>query len=167
MSPDTKAVLKIALSQFKLDRHGIHGVAHWMRVRANGLQIAQLTGAKAHLVELFAVLHDSCRIDDGHDPEHGLRAARFAENLNQREVLHLDRTDFDLLTTACRWHSHGAVLDDPTINTCWDADRLDLGRIGITPDPDRLCTDAAKSPAIFRWACDRSLIRSTRRRVNL
>jgi uncharacterized protein len=167
MSPDAKAVLKLALSRFKLDHRGIHGVAHWARVRANGLKIAQLTGANVHVVESFAVIHDSCRIDDGHDPEHGLRAAQFAESLHQLHVLHLDRAELDLLTTACRWHSHGAVLDDPTINTCWDADRLDLGRVGITPDPDRLCTDAARSPAIFRWACERSLIRSSKRRVDI
>ncbi len=28
--------------------------------------------------------------------------------------------------------------------TCWDADRLDLPRVGIIPKKDRLCTEAAK-----------------------
>ena len=79
MSPETKAILRAAMNRFELDRDGIHGVAHWGRVRANGFRLAQLTGANVYVVELFALIHDSCRIDDGHDPEHGLRAAGFAE----------------------------------------------------------------------------------------
>ena len=43
-----------------------------------------------------------------------------------------------------------------TIQTCWDADRLDLIRAGITPDPNHLCTAAAKEPKIIRWANARS-----------
>ena len=34
--------------------------------------------------------------------------------------------------------------------TFYDADRLDLGRVGIIPDPRRLCTDAAKKIRRFR-----------------
>jgi hypothetical protein len=33
---------------------------------------------------------------------------------------------------------------DVTIQTCWDADRLDLGRVGIRPDPARMGTEAGK-----------------------
>jgi uncharacterized protein len=36
---------------------------------------------------------------------------------------------------------------DPTLAVCLDADRLDLGRVGITPDPLRLSTSTAKSIA--------------------
>ena len=92
MSPETKAILRAAMNRFELDRDGIHGVAHWGRVRANGFRLAQLTGANVYVVELFALIHDSCRIDDGHDPEHGLRAAGFAEDLVQRGILP-DRQD--------------------------------------------------------------------------
>jgi uncharacterized protein len=45
---------------------------------------------------------------------------------------------------------------DITIQTCWDADRLDLGRVGTTPDPARLCTAAARDPEMLRWADRRS-----------
>ena len=41
--------------------------------------------------------------------------------------------------------------------TCWDADRLDLGRVGIRPDPRRLFTAAARSPELLSWAYQRSL----------
>ena len=43
-----------------------------------------------------------------------------------------------------------------TIETCWDADRLDLGRVGITPHPSHLCTEAAKRPETIKWADDRA-----------
>jgi hypothetical protein len=33
---------------------------------------------------------------------------------------------------------------------CWDADRLDLGRVGITPDPRRLGTKAGRN--LLAWA---------------
>ena len=36
---------------------------------------------------------------------------------------------------------------EPTLAVCLDADRLDLGRVGITPDPLRLSTFAAKAIA--------------------
>ncbi|MBT5083254.1 MAG: hypothetical protein HOM62_22025 [Rhodospirillaceae bacterium] len=45
---------------------------------------------------------------------------------------------------------------DITVQTCWDADRLDLGRAGIVPDPRYLCTDAAKEPRMIEWAHNRA-----------
>jgi hypothetical protein len=47
----------------------------------------------------------------------------------------------------------GGVDTDPTVQTCWDADRLDLGRVGIKPHPDFLSPFAAKliEPA-YRWS---------------
>jgi alkaline phosphatase D len=41
-----------------------------------------------------------------------------------------------------------------TLLACWDADRLDLGRAGITPVPERLCTDAARE--LLAWAHERA-----------
>ena len=43
----------------------------------------------------------------------------------------------------------GQTEADITIQTCWDADRLDLGRVWIIPDPDRLCTEPARDPALI------------------
>jgi uncharacterized protein len=42
-----------------------------------------------------------------------------------------------------------------TVLTCWDADRLDLGRVGIRPAPRLLCTSAARDPATIAWAFER------------
>ncbi len=41
-------------------------------------------------------------------------------------------------------------------DTCWDADRLDLGRVGIMPEPSRLCTAAAKRSDLLKWADGRA-----------
>ena len=41
-------------------------------------------------------------------------------------------------------HTVGQRPDCITINTCWDADRLDLGRVGITPDSKYLFNAEAK-----------------------
>jgi uncharacterized protein len=129
--------------QYVLDWHGIHGWDHWMTVLDNGTALALENGADLRVVELFALLHDSCRINDGHDPGHGPRAAEFARSLNGKYFT-LDIPDLDLLLLAIRDHTAGYVHDDPTISVCWDADRLDLPRVWITPKPGYLGTQAAK-----------------------
>lgn len=37
-------------------------------------------------------------------------------------------------------------MHDPTLGVCWDADRVNLWRVGIRPDTFRLSTAAAKGP---------------------
>ena len=61
------------------------------------------------------------------------------------------------LETACREHSDGRLHGDLTVRTCWDADRLDLGRVGIRPDPDRLSTPHARDEGLIRVAYERSV----------
>ena len=43
-------------------------------------------------------------------------------------------------------------IDDVTIQTCWDADRLDLWRIGIEPRPEYLYTEMAKKTEMIELA---------------
>ena len=141
--------------QFALDWHGLHGVRHWARVRQNGLLLCERTGARRQIIELFAFLHDSRRLSDGLDSEHGARAAEFAASL-AGTLIHLSREDLSLLTFACEHHSHGRMEGDITVLTCWDADRLDLGRVGYYPDSKRLCTPAARDPWMIRSCYERS-----------
>ena len=89
---------------------------------------------------------------------HGRRAAELVKSL-QGDLLSLSQADWDLLVYAITYHTDGLVEGDPTVQTCWDADRLDLGRAGIKPVPERLCTSAAKDPAILEWAYGRSITR--------
>jgi uncharacterized protein len=153
---DDRDLLRTLRAQFALNWGGIHGIAHWERVRENGLRLAQATGARPRVVELFAFLHDSRRESDGHDPEHGARAANLARTL-AGSAFELDAADLELLVAACRDHSEGFTEADVTVMTCWDADRLDLGRVGTRPRPHRLCTAAARDPATIEWAFARSL----------
>ncbi len=69
-----------------------------------------------------------------------------------RHCTELEDHQFHLLYRACEGHTHERDHPDVTIQTCWDSDRLDLGRVGITPHPSRLCTAVAKRPETIRWA---------------
>jgi uncharacterized protein len=117
----------------------IHGPDHWRRVERNALRLATRTGADVAVARLFALFHDSCRENESRDDGHGARGAELAERL--RGVL-FDLTDeqLDQLRFACVSHTDGLCHDDPTIGTCWDADRLDLERVGVTPDPRFMST---------------------------
>ncbi len=135
---------------------GWHSWGHTLaRVLENGLRLAEETGARIEVVQLFAVLHDCRRISEGEDPDHGPRAADFARTL-RGPVFELNDDDFGLLHRACAGHTHERTHPDVTIQTCWDADRLDLGRVGITPEPSYLCTAAARRPEMIAWADGRA-----------
>ena len=49
------------------------------------------------------------------------------------------------------------MTDDITIHTCWDADRLDLGRIGVMPIAERLNTDVGRDKEFIKQAYNRSI----------
>ena len=130
-------------SQFKINWRGYHGIPHWARVRANGLMLSDETAANRHVVELFAFFHDARRLNEHDDDGHGSRGAALARQL-KGSFFEATDLEMDLLQYACQHHSDGLQAGDTTVLTCWDADRLDLGRVGITPNPRYLCTDAAK-----------------------
>ena len=150
-----KPILQAILEDYDLPLGGDHGVAHWARVLENGLRLAAATGANIEVVSLFAVLHDSRRINEVTDPEHGPRAAEFAAEL-RGSVFDLEDHEFRLPYRACEGHTHERNHPDVTIQTCWDSDRLDLGRVGIMPHPSRLCTEIAKRPEMIKWADGRA-----------
>jgi uncharacterized protein len=151
----SQELIDVIREGFALSLNGIHGAAHWERVRENGLRLAPLTGADAEVVELFAYLHDSKRHDNGFDPEHGQRAAEFVQMLNG-SLFTLSDADLERLVYACVHHSQDITEGDITVQTCWDADRLDIGRIGVKPRARYLCTSAAKDPEMIEWAFQRS-----------
>lgn len=158
MTLDIREILHPALDDYALPWDGHHGIAHWARVLENGLRLDGETGANVEVVSLFAVLHDSWRANEGSDPDHGPRAAEFALTLRGR-LLDLPDHEFRLLHWACFGQTHERTHPDITIQTCWDADRLDLGRIGIAPHPSRLCTEAARRHETIRWADGRATFR--------
>ena len=153
MTPDK--LLETIQDQFALNWYGIHGIYHWQRVRENGLRLAGLNGANRQVVELFAYLHDARRLSDGRDRQHGKRGAAYAASL-RGSLSQLPDEAFDNLLYAIRYHSDGLTEANITVQSCWDADRLDLGRVGIKPEAQYLCTEAAKDPQLIAWAYRRS-----------
>lgn len=130
---------------------GTHGLAHWWRVRHNGLSIAGAMGASPIVVRLFAIFHDSHRHDDGYDPDHGPRAAEWLSQVRlgkdsalgacaatRAAIMGLAKSDFESLRSACALHTRAARHDDPSVAACFVADRLDLSRVGYRPDPNRM-----------------------------
>jgi len=97
-------------------------------------------------------LHDSQRHSDGGDYYHGRRGAEYARSLNT-VYFELSAPRIDALCEAIEHHSGGKVHDHATDQTCWDADRLDLGRVSITPSPKFLSQEAVKHiDEAYRWS---------------
>lgn len=126
-----------------------HGPNHWRRVAVAGLALAATSpAADTELILLFALLHDSQRENEGEDPLHPARAAAFALTL----PLGLSPERLSTLVEAIRGHTDGLTHTDPTIAVCWDADRLNLWRVGITPSPRFLSTPVARERERILWA---------------
>jgi uncharacterized protein len=141
--------------QYRLRWHGTHGVIHWSRVYENGMKLASQDGVNSRVVQLFSIFHDSRRKNENRDRDHGKRGAKLAAEL--RKYCPLDDAEFELLTTACRLHTSTLDHENITVQACFDSDRLDLGRVGHYPDPDRLCTPLAKKQVTIEWAYQRCL----------
>jgi uncharacterized protein len=129
----------IVIAQFPMGKHSIHGPRHWKQVEENGLLLAKETGADEKIVKLFSMFHDSRRENEHIDDGHGLRGSELAQSM-RGSYFDLPDDSFEILIKACRYHTDGQTTSDITIATCWDADRLDLPRVGIIPDPDRMGT---------------------------
>jgi uncharacterized protein len=174
MSDRCTAIIRKALGvvrpQFRLDyQGGMHGLPHWSRVWFHGRALATALDVNPGVLAWFAFLHDSQRRNDGHDPQHGTRAADFAVQLRRDGVIQeLADREFEHLCEAMRLHSDGHTVGEPAILACWDADRLDLARAGIRPHPRRLCTawarEAETIEAAVRMAGGRARSTPHRRR---
>jgi uncharacterized protein len=150
--PDAARLVDAVLEMSTGKDSFIHGESHWQRVAAAGLILLPETpGADPALVFLFALFHDSMRLNDHYDPEHGPRGAALAREL-RGEAFDLEEAEMGLLAFACEEHTNGGIGPDPTVGVCWDADRLNLWRVGIIPDPRFLSTEAARSEERIGWA---------------
>lgn len=154
---DYSAIAKEIVAQYRLPRFGRHGLSHWARVWEGGLKLAGKTGADQEVVRLFALFHDSRRENERRDDGHGQRGAELLSGF-KGGLVQLSTHQFDLLFYACVHHTDGMTEGEVTVQTCWDADRLDLGRIGVRPDPRFLCTEAAKELSMIEWSVERSKV---------
>lgn len=138
---------KLAVSEFKL-RDSDHGPEHWGQVERNVVSLCKETPeADLMVCRLFAIFHDCKRMNENDDPEHGVRASKLLKSIRSKWpswVEPLTDEQFDKLTYACNEHNSGKTSDDPTIGVCWDADRLDIIRVGIIPEQKYFSTEAAK-----------------------
>ena len=139
------AISDRVLTEFDEDACGVyHGPDHWRRVSAHGKAVARSLGMDPLVPHIFGMVHDSQREDEGMDPEHGPRAALFIERNRSTLFSFLQDDEVRQLQRACELHSNGVTEGSALEMACWDADRLDLWRIGVKPDPRLLCTDYAK-----------------------
>lgn len=152
--PVSAQVWKAILDGYTLPLLGTHGLGHWARVMENGRRIAGPSGADVAVLELFALFHDARRLNEDDDPGHGRRGAELARTLRPLFVQVTDN-QVEQLCAACELHTDTLTHPDVTVRACFDSDRLDLARVGITPDPRRLCTDAARDPEVLAWATRR------------
>ena len=141
--PDLRPLWAFVERQFALGPFTAHGPDHWRRVERNGLEVARQSGANVRVVRLFAVLHDARRVNEGSDTGHGRRAAYLAQQV-RGDLFELDDEGFAKLYDACAAHELGQTSADPTIGTCWDADRLDLARVGARPMAEYMSTAYGK-----------------------
>ena len=104
------ALWDACVAGFVLGPHSLHGPRHWRNVYFNGMQLVADSGGAADvtIVRLFAILHDARRLSEGHDPDHGQRAADLAATWRGSHF-DLDDARLAILTTACV---------DPTIGAC-------------------------------------------------
>jgi uncharacterized protein len=152
LSDRLQLVLETANARFRLGysslrgpEHSMHGPAHWLRVLQHATSLAEQTaGADLEVCQLFALLHDCERWNDGIDSDHGARAAAHGTTIRETILRDLSEAQCNKLCEACAHHASGTVSADPTIGACWDADRLDLPRIGVKVDPKYLSTLTAK-----------------------
>ncbi len=150
--PDASRLVNAVLKRSTGKDSYVHGESHWKRVAAAGLALLSETPeADPTLVFLFALFHDSMRLNDNRDPMHGPRGAMLARDLRGK-AFELDEERMDLLAFACEEHTNAGLAEDPRVGVCWDADRLNLWRVGIKPDPRLLSTEAARSNGRIEWA---------------
>lgn len=105
----------------------IHGYEHARRVGLFAEMLARTYGADPLFAVVAAYCHDCGRLNDGEDPEHGKRSwQRCADSVSRL----FTGAPLDQLRVAIEEHPLGMTSDVPLIAALWDADRVDLMRLG-------------------------------------
>lgn len=141
-------ILELIVNDFKIDFFGDHGIKHWESVFKHSQILANHYEISSKVFELFALLHDSKREDEYQDINHGLRASVFVKELLVNDLIKLNKQDAERLIFACANHTvknkTNPLCDDLIVQICFDSDKLDLGRVWMTPDKNRMYTSYAK-----------------------
>lgn len=155
------------LEPFRKSDSILHGPAHWARVFHFGKLLSEkmsLPLQQRQCIQVFAWTHDLARWDDNGGNEHAIAGAYYLDEVVPALFAHLVHDQRELIRAAIRHHADslaaeeafhsGWFIDLPweksdllnTIGCCWDADRLDLLRLGIEPDHARMSTPYWEEP---------------------
>lgn len=132
----TKNVREFAINHMYLGDDSLHGIHHWDRVCNIACRFLNVPEVDTDVVFCFAYLHDVERRDDGYDEEHGPRAAALIDEIRDSVLGFLDDKQIALLKEACALHTVCHRTGNPTIDACFDSNRLDLP----IPDPEKMAT---------------------------
>ena len=134
---------------YALYLYGTHGIEHWESVYRNTQRLANAYSITSDVFIFFALLHDCKREDEDEDIEHGKRAALAIEGYQEAGLIPLSPDDLARLVYACANHTKANKTDplyqDLVVQICLDADKLDIGRVGIILHESHFLTDVAKA----------------------
>ena len=129
-----------------------HGITHWQHVEAFGLMMAeQCPAADKEVIRWFAYLHDSMRGSDSTEISHGAAAAKFIRKIRNTFLKDLTDEQIRILKLACKSHNVRRRTGDLTADICLDADRLDLPRVGIKPEPRKMASKIGSEFALIPY----------------
>lgn len=151
-----KKILIEVIESFYLQLfNGVHGIDHWTRVLQNGIILCDKNpNLNKNIIIAFSFFHDVGRTREDDEPIHGYNGGR--RLLKYKYKINLTKEEIDKCYEACVDHTHTRHHKDPQIAACWDADRLDLYRVGVMPDVDYLNLEESKEEDIIKEAATRS-----------
>lgn len=122
-----------------------HGYPHWRNVEHFGLMMAEGNPAiDIDVVRWFAYVHDSMRTNCFKDDDHGKRSAIYVDMIRDSYLSDLSDAQVSMLKKACELHNGTTRTGNPTIDLCFDADRIDLQRFRRPIVPALLATDVGR-----------------------
>jgi HD superfamily phosphohydrolase YqeK len=119
----------------------IHGLNHFRQVAYIAGRIALTNMAPLEDSIIGGFLHDCAREDNHGGNEHAQESAKLARDII---INHWPDVDVERICDAIYYHADGLVTKDPIGGCIWDADRISLARLGISPKNELLSTPIAK-----------------------
>lgn len=151
---DVEALRSFSANRWPDDLGTTHGLNHWDRVAMFGERLCQ-EEADLNVILAFAYLHDSERVNNGEDLYHGYRASMLIDSIRHTMLRDMSDEQIRKLKSACELHTIKRKTGDLTIDICFDADRMDLLRVGIKPQPERMATghgaELVSNPDFCEW----------------
>lgn len=148
-------LLEALKENFCLKDSDYHNIKHWNRVYKISKFISSHYNIESDIFKYFALFHDVGRKDDDHNFEHGEDGRKLA--IKYRKYIDLNDDEFEKLIYACKWHTkpldiNNKLYKDKIVTICWDSDKLDLVRLNIQINNDKLFNKFSKSTEALNFA---------------